>query len=370
MTFIGLMSGTSVDGIDAVAVKFDDTRNIEVLAHHHHALPEIIRNRILAFLHGQDQGLRHALELDVQLGGCFAEAVNTLIGDSRLAKEEIQAIGSHGQTLLHQPQGPHPFSLQIGSPAIIAEQTGITTVADFRAGDIAAGGQGAPLVPAFHNWALRDNHKNRAIVNIGGIANITLLPADPSLDVIGFDTGPGNTLLDAWSQKHKGKPYDEGGQWALQGHINEVLLRQMLSNAYFDRPAPKSTGQDTFGLPWLEQQLQRLDTPVLPEDIQATLTALTAQSIAREITETPDISVDEVYVCGGGAHNPVLLNLLVQALPGIAVHDTQTLGLGPDWMEAIAFAWLARQRLKGEAGNLPSVTGARHSVALGAIYST
>jgi len=363
------MSGTSVDGIDAVAVDFDDTRNITVLAHHRHALPETTRLRILAFLHGQDQGLQHALELDAQLGECFAKAVNTLIGDAKLAKGNIQAIGSHGQTLLHQPQGPHPFSLQVGSPAIIAEQTGITTIADFRAGDIAAGGQGAPLVPAFHNWALRDNHKNRAIINIGGIANITLLPADPSMDVIGFDTGPGNTLLDAWSQKHGDKPYDEGGQWALQGRINEALLRQMLSDAYFDKPAPKSTGQDTFGLPWLEQQLQRLDAPLLPEDIQATLAALTAQSIAREITETADISVHEAYICGGGAHNPALLNLLAQALPGIAVQDTQILGIGPDWVEAIAFAWLARQRLKGEAGNLPSVTGARHFVALGAIYS-
>ncbi len=369
MTFIGLISGTSVDGIDAVAATFDDTRNITVLAQHHHALPETTRNRILAFLHGQDQGLQHALELDAQLGEYFAEAANTLIGDSKLAKENIQAIGSHGQTLLHQPLGPHPFSLQVGSPAIIAEQTGITTVADFRAGDIAAGGQGAPLVPAFHNWALRDNHKNRAIINIGGIANITLLPADPSMDVIGFDTGPGNTLLDAWSQKHKDEPYDEGGKWASQGHINEALLRQMLSDAYFGRSAPKSTGQDTFGLPWLEKQLQRFDVPALPEDIQATLTALTAQSIAREIIEIPGISVNEVYVCGGGAHNPVLLSLLVQALPGIVVQDTQLLGIGPDWMEAIAFAWLARQRLKGEAGNLPSVTGARHFVALGAIYS-
>jgi len=299
-----------------------------------------------------------------ELGELFAEASNTLIKQANIERHQICAIGSHGQTLWHQPYGKHPFSLQLGDANIITERTGITTVADFRSRDIVAGGQGAPLVPAYHKELLSHPTKNRAIINIGGIANITLLPATNSKkQTIGFDTGPGNGLIDAWVFEHKKCSFDKDGSWAQQGKVLPDILELLLRDDYFSMAPPKSTGKELFNLAWLYAKLgERLNT-CLPQDIQATLTELTAISISTNID-----SSEEAYICGGGAHNKYLLNRLQKLLPDIKVASTQVLGIDPDWVEAMAFAWLSKQTIEGKPGNLPEATGASGKRILGAIY--
>ncbi len=370
MLYIGLMSGTSVDAIDAALVRIPPGENgIELLAVHSHPFPPDIRRRILALtLPGAADELEETGVLDTILGGLFAEAVFALLAKTKRRPAEVRAIGSHGQTLRHRPDGTAPFTLQIGNPAVIAERTGITTVADFRRRDLAAGGQGAPLTPAFHAYAFRSSRQARAILNIGGIANLTYLPAQPHEAVRGLDTGPGNTLLDQWIQRHRGKDYDRDGQWAAGGRVMPTLLEELLADPYFARPPPKSTGREYFHLGWLGRHLAAI-APLAPEpqDVQATLLRLTARSVGQALhTFLPPI--DELYVCGGGAHNRALLAALAEELAGIPVRTTEVLGLAPDWVEAAAFAWLAHRALEGQPGNLPSVTGAKREVILGGIY--
>ena len=372
MHYIGLMSGTSADGIDAVVVAIDGPGSLRVLASHNHPYPAPIRAQILdltsitadaARTDGSE--IERAAELDMALGELFADAANRVLAKSGLPAGQIRAIGSHGQTLRHGPRALHPYSLQIANPSMIAERTGITTVADFRARDMAAGGQGAPLVPAFHQWLFQRPAVARVIINIGGIANITYLPQAVHLPVTGFDTGPGNTLLDQWINKHQGHPFDRDGKWGASGNVSEPLLSIMLRDPYFSLAPPKSTGREYFHLPWLYRYLDAC-VGLSAADVQASLAALTTHSLAQAIQTIG--RVDEVYVCGGGVHNRVLMQGLQGLLKPIPVANTESLGLHPDWVEAVAFAWLAHQTLEGRSGNLPSVTGASHAVTLGGIY--
>ena len=359
--FIGLMSGTSMDAVDAVLVEFADT-GIHLIATHTETFPESLKQQLEQFI-GQTTHHIHQLgELDVAIGGLFARAVQQLLG-SHISPDSIAAIGSHGQTVFQAPQHTTPFTLQIGDPNIIAERTGITTIADFRRRDMAAGGQGAPLVPAFHNALFRTPDRNRVILNIGGIANITVLPADAQQPVTGFDTGPGNTLLDGWISRHQQQPMDRDGRWAASGKVNQSLLNQLLLEPFFTTPPPKSSGRELFNLHWLAQ----INTQESPENIQATLAQLTIETIARAIEQYAG-NADELFICGGGAYNPVLMQGLAKRLPAIPVQSTEVLGLAPGWVEGVAFAWLAKQTLEGKPGNLPDATGATRPVVLGAIY--
>jgi len=365
--FVGLMSGTSLDAIDAVLVDLASPTPQQI-AVHSHPLPTALRTQLLALCHGGTADeLRRTAELDVRLGSLFAEATFSLLQRAAIPASAVRAIGSHGQTVRHEPDGDSPFSVQIGDPNVIAQITGITTVADFRRSDIASGGQGAPLVPAFHAAVLRSTDEDRVALNIGGMANITVLPSNPEQAVTGFDTGPGNVLMDAWAARHLGTPQDNEGRWAGSAQRHEPLLAALLSDAYFQRPPPKSTGREHFNMAWLEARLAQLDTEPEPAQVQASLVALTAQSCAAAIQRYAP-HTQQVLVCGGGVHNVTLMQQLADALPGKRVVSTQTLGLDPDWVEALAFAWLAKQTLAGKPGNLPSVTGAKASVVLGGIY--
>lgn len=364
MHYIGLMSGTSVDAVDAVLVTVSGNDRPVLLASYSHPMPPATRGEIQALMQPGANEIERLGELDMALGELFAEAANAVIRQAGVERQIIRAIGSHGQTLRHRPRAQHPFTVQIGNPSVIAERTGITTVGDFRARDIAASGQGAPLVPAFHQRMFQSPGSNRVIVNIGGIANVTYLPATPSAPVSGFDTGPGNTLLDQWIRRHQNELYDRDGAWAASGRVQKYLLAQLMADGYFAKAPPKSTGREHFNLAWLEQQHAG---KLAPEDIQATFAELTAASIAQSLKFLPE-KIGEIYICGGGNHNRHLLARLRALLPGIPVATTEILGLDPDWVEAAAFAWLAHQTLAGHAGNLPSVTGARHPVLLGGIY--
>ncbi len=366
--FIGLMSGTSLDAIDAVLVDLASPTPHQI-ATHSHPLPAALRTQLLALCHGGSADeLRQMAELDVRLGHLFAEAALTLLQHAATSASSVCAIGSHGQTVRHVPDGATPFTVQIGDPNVIVECTGITTVADFRRRDLAAGGQGAPLVPAFHAAVLRNPDEDRVVLNIGGMANITVLPRDPQQVVTGFDTGPGNVLMDAWIARHKDVPLDNGGRWAASAPHHEPLLVALLSDAYFQRPPPKSTGREHFNMAWLETILAQLDTEPTPAEVQASLVALTARSCASAIRHFAP-TTQRALVCGGGAHNDTLMRQLTDALPGLSVASTLSLGLNPDWVEALAFAWLAKLTLAGKPGNLPGVTGARAPVVLGGIYT-
>jgi len=361
--YIGLISGTSMDGVDAVLVRFEDD-GLALLESHIYPYPPELRGLLkTVILQPEAVGLDQLGMLDRWVGECFRDAALTLISSSGIDRVAIAAIGSHGQTLRHQPNGEHPFSLQIGDATTIAEGTGITTVSDFRRADIAAGGQGAPLVPPFHDWLMGPKDKHRVVLNIGGIANITVLPAVDA-PVVGFDTGPGNTLLDAWISTQRDSPYDRGGLWAADGNVNTRLLSELLNDAYFDLPPPKSTGFEYFNLEWLKSFDISHEQPI---DIQATLSELTATSVAKAIREHAPLT-QEVYVCGGGAHNADLQSRLRRHLPETTVSSTADIGLDPDWVEAAAFAWLAMRTMKRQTGNLPNVTGARHKKVLGAIH--
>ncbi len=367
MHYIGLMSGTSVDAIDAALVSISNGGKPVLIASHAHPIPPELRGEIQALMRaGANEIERHG-ELDMALGELFAVAANEVLRLSGLGKKDIRAIGSHGQTLRHRPRASHPFTLQIGNPSMIAERTGIATVADFRARDIAAGGEGAPLVPAFHRMMFHSERCNRVILNIGGIANVTYLPADPVQPVSGFDTGPGNTLLDRWMGRHNAHDCDDAGQWAASGKSSKVLLEKMLTDGYFALAPPKSTGREHFNLDWLDAHLEKIP-PVSAADVQATLLQLTASTIAEAIRRSLPKTA-EIYVCGGGAHNRELMAALTKNFTGLPVATTAALGLHPDWVEAVAFAWLAHQTLEGRPGNIPSVTGARREVILGGIYS-
>lgn len=360
--YLGLISGTSADGIDAALVRF--APRLEVVAAQTFAYPDALRERLLALARANATvTLADYGHLDAAIGEHFATAALALLHDARIEARAVAAIGSHGQTVCHGPTGPHPFTLQIGDPNVIAERSGITTVADFRRADVAAGGQGAPLLPALHAAVLADPHTPRAILNLGGIANLTLLV--PGRPVAGFDTGPANCLLDAWAQRTRGTPRDEGGAWAASGHADDALLARLLGDAYFARPAPKSTGREYFNLDWLDA---RLPQELAAANVQATLLQLTVHSIAAAL-RTCAAEIREVYACGGGVHNAALMAALRAALPSVHIDTTAALGLDPDFVEAAGFAWLARARLESVPGNLPSVTGARGPRVLGAIYA-
>jgi anhydro-N-acetylmuramic acid kinase len=309
-------------------------------------------------------GLAELGALDTAVGREFAAAARELLAAAGLAAREVTAVGSHGQTVLHQPRGSAPFTLQIGDANIIAEELGIDVVADFRRRDLAAGGEGAPLMPAFHLAAFGAAEERRAVVNIGGLANVTLLTAG---HVLGFDTGPGNCLLDSWARRQGGVDYDRHGAWAASGTVNERLLARMLTEPYLALPAPKSTGRDLFSDAWLERMLgEGAAANLAPADVQATLAELTARTVANGLTNASAPAL--VLVCGGGAFNDDLMRRLARALPQSRVTTTAAYGIAPEHVEAAGFAWLAYRYLHGLAGNLPSVTGARHPVPLGALY--
>ncbi len=363
--FIGLMSGTSADGIDAALVDFSESQPV-VIETHYTPYPPTLREKILALCEKGDDEIQRLGELDIILGKAFASAANHLLKKQSLPAKAIKAIGSHGQTIRHHPHHPFRFTVQIGDPNTIAAETGITTVADFRRKDMALDGQGAPLVPAFHQYLFASPDKNRVIVNIGGIANVTLLPHTYAGTIVGFDTGPGNVLMDAWIHLHKNESYDQHGAWGSQAKMQPTLLTNMLADPYFQLPPPKSTGREYFNLPWLTHHLQKIDS-ISPMDVQATLVELTAQSIMQACSQS--IAQGEILICGGGAHNTFLMTRLCElAKPHFTVDSTQKYGIDPDWIEAIAFAWLARQTLHGKPGNLPSVTGARQLAILGGVY--
>ena len=362
--FIGLMSGTSMDGIDAALVDFStDTPNI--LATHSHSYPAALHRQLETALQLEDPLAADLTALDDAVGEVFAAATNELLAHAHYDPDSIAAIGSHGQTIRHEPDIATPYSLQIGNPARIASLTNIDVVADFRRADIEAGGQGAPLAPAFHRARFSSTAENRVILNIGGIANITTLPADTSRTATGFDTGPGNTLMDSWASKHLNTAMDTDGRWAAAGEVNDALLASMLTDTYLAAAPPKSTGREYFNTDWLSHYIARKDIPA--QTIQATLCELTAQSIATAI-QTHAADTQRLIVCGGGVHNRYLMERLQANLPGMAIDTTAAHGLDPDWVEAAAFAWLAKQRLADKPGNIPEVTGANRPVLLGNLF--
>ena len=377
--YIGVMSGTSLDGVDLVAVSFEPLKLHATLTI---PFPEQLRNDLIALTLPADNEIERMGVADVALARLIGESINQLIAENHLDKSQIHTVGSHGQTIRHRPESG--FSLQIGDPNLIAEITGLPVVADFRRRDMAVGGQGAPLVPAFHQALFATTDSTRVLLNLGGIANITVLPAADANEqnnqqadkqVVGYDTGPANLLLDAWTALHTDKDYDAGGAWAESGQIVEPLLNQLLEHPFFARSYPKSTGREDFNLAWLQDELQKFDQASVyvrysSADVQATLTELTAVSASTQIK--PFLSDDTqesnaVYVCGGGALNSYLVKRLQAHLPHCTVQTTASLGLDPTWVEAVAFAWLARQTLMGETGNLPAVTGANKGVVLGQV---
>lgn len=360
--WIGLMSGTSMDGIDAILVSFED-RRIQIHATHTTDYPAEIRKRLVNL--SQNRGTPDDLgELDHTTGSLFALAATSVIEKSGFPSTSIVAIGSHGQTVRHQPDRSAAFSLQIGDPTLIAERTGITTIADFRRRDMAAGGQGAPLVPAFHKAFFSATGEDRCILNLGGIANITHLPASDEAAVTGFDTGPSNALMDTWCQDQTGRAYDKDGAWAEEGTVDQSLLEDMLSDAYFSRKPPKSTGTEKFNLEWLKTLLKR-HPDLSGADVQRTLLELTAITVAQQIPHSPGMTI---FVCGGGARNRVLMRELQRTCSPSRIASTAELGLDPQWVEPAAFAWLASQTMSGKPGNLPEVTGAIGERVLGAVY--
>lgn len=365
MLYVGLISGTSADAIDAGLVEVQGDR-IRLVAARSVPYPEPLQQRIRSAFFEDPLRPDTVSELNRLVAHSFADAVDALLQQAQVARQRVTAIGSHGQTLRHEPDLPRPCSLQVGDGAVIARRTGITTVNDFRRADIEAGGQGAPLAPALHNAVFRSARTNRGILNIGGIANLTYLPADRLQPVIGFDTGPGNTLMDAWTRRCRNKPFDHEGAWARSGKVHVALLDALLADPYLKRRAPKSTGFEHFNLDWLAEQANAVTLKVPEAEVQATLLALTVRSISNALAYIPPI--EELYVCGGGAHNSALMEDLSRALSPIPVTSSEVLGLHPDWVEATTFAWLAHRRLNNLPGNLPSVTGASKAVTLGVVH--
>lgn len=357
--YIGLMSGTSFDGIDAALMSFDN-HQINIIDHHYQAYPPEIKNALLALAQQEHQSLENIFSLDAKLGHLYAQAAVNLLKKSGRNPKDIQAIGCHGQTICHMPQATEPFSVQIGNPNIVAAQTGIKTVADFRRADMAQGGQGAPLAPAFHREFFHSPDVSRAIVNIGGFANVTLLPKDGT--VSGFDTGPGNCFIDAWVNKHFSKPFDHAGQWASTGTLNNELLSTLLTHPHFAKHPPKSTGRDDFSFDWVNNVLGDF-ADISPQDIQTTLTALTAVSIAQNVGDA-----QEVYICGGGALNAYLMSLIAERLPSATVNTTEALGVDPQHVEACLMGWLASCNLNHHPIDLRAITGSQQPVILGGVY--
>lgn len=356
--YMGQMSGTSMDGVDTVLMSIAGGK-IELIDSIHHEFPEKLKQSIMALCHGTQDELDLSAKVSNQLSALYAQGINELLTHTGMQPEDISAIGCHGQTVRHMP--PH-YTIQLVNGALLAELTRINVVCDFRSRDMAAGGQGAPLVPAFHQQVFQQADKDTLVVNIGGMANITYLPHDGNVG--GFDTGPGNVLMDAWCVAHGKGEFDENGQWAHSGSVNQTLLKQLLDDPYFKLPAPKSTGREHFNLQWLTQ-FPIKDLPA--QDVQATLLQLTASSIAHEIKRLSDKA--EVIICGGGAYNGQLIKSLSHELgPDFHVCRSAKMGIDPQWVEAMAFAWLAQQNILLLGGNISNVTGAKGSRILGALY--
>ena len=369
--YIGLMSGTSLDGVDGVLVDFSGS-TMCVLAHQAIPFPDALRAEFLALnTSGKDEIHRGALAAN-GLARLYATVVGKLLQASGVAPTALQAIGAHGQTVRHRPGefDGTGYTTQLNQPALLAELTGVDVVADFRSRDVAAGGQGAPLVPPFHQAFFSPKGERLAVLNIGGISNLTLLHANPDTPVLGFDCGPGNALMDAWCHTHTGQRYDEEGAWAATGTVLPALLDRMLAEPFLQKVPPKSTGRDLFNTPWLTQRLQAYEsahgTPHAA-DVQATLTELTARACADALLQNMP-ACERLVVCGGGAYNQHLMQRLQALVPGSQVTSSDALGLPPLQVEAAAFAWLARQTVLRHTANLPKVTGARGARVLGAIY--
>lgn len=361
MYYIGMMSGTSLDGVDACVVDFTNP-DFKLKTSISVDFPKQLRLDLLHLLEQTQVPLATLGELEYTLTEFYAEVVHNLLKTNHLNAIEIIAIGCHGQTVFHSPEGNKPFSMQLLNASVLAMRTGIQVVYDFRNKDIALGGQGAPLVPAFHNAAFYASHEQRALLNLGGIANLSVLAADNER-MIGYDLGPANCLMDSWIQQNLSKKYDRDGSWASSGSVSQKLLNRMLSEPYFTMPFPKSTGRELFHLEWLSKHSKGLH--LAPEDVQATLCALTVQVAARELATFPQLQA--VYVCGGGAKNTFLMQTLQEALSKLKLATTADLGLDTQLVECVAFAWLAQQRMLNKPSNLPSVTGAREAVSLGSI---
>ena len=369
--YLGLISGTSADGIDAALVRFDNDdpqSRCELVHGRTFAWDPALRARLVELGQGGDlASLDEFGTLDVRIAEAFADAALSLLREADVAASEVRALGSHGQTVRHRPHGAaldgrFPFTLQLGDGNLIAERTGIATVADFRRRDVAAGGHGAPLLPALHAALLSSRDEDRAVLNLGGIANLTLLPAQG--EVRGFDTGPANALMDAWCERHTGKAFDANGDFAASGSVDAALLARLLDDAWFALPPPKSTGREQFHLDWLASKLACSESPA---DVQATLLELSAATVADALRAMQP-TTQRMLVCGGGVHNPRLLARIAARLPGVIVESTSVHGVDPDFVEAMGFAWLARQTLLGRPGNLPSVSGARGPRVLGAVH--
>jgi len=362
--YAGLMSGTSLDGIDIAILDFSKFPP-RLLHADTVPYPDAVRQRLRDLCQSPTTTLDNLYSLDAELGEMYAQTVNQALESASIDRSAVEALGCHGQTIRHSPDSAAPFTVQIGDPNRIATLTGITTVADFRRKDIALGGQGAPLAPAFHRFLFRSDQEDRALINIGGIANITLLPADTGQPVLGFDTGPGNTLLDYWNGIHCDSAYDATGVWASSGRVIDRMLEQMMSEEdYFKLDPPKSTGTEYFSSGWLSQFL---DDENEAADVQATLVELTALTIANARSRLPQ-RPQSLFVCGGGAHNQYLLDRLAANIPDGKLATTEALGLHPDFVEAAAFAWLARERVNLHTGNIPDVTQAQRAAILGGVY--
>ncbi|MGY2378056.1 anhydro-N-acetylmuramic acid kinase [Pseudomonas sp. SDO524_S393] len=358
--YMGVMSGTSLDGLDIALIEQDSS--ITLIATHYIPMPDTLRSELLSLCaSGPDEIARSAIAQQnwVKLA---AQGIHSLLKQQNLDPQAVRAIGSHGQTIRHEPA--RGFTVQIGNPALLTELTGITVVSDFRSRDVAAGGQGAPLVPAFHEALFEARSGNRAVLNVGGFSNLSLI--ETGKPVAGFDCGPGNVLLDAWIHQQRGEHFDRDGRWAASGKVDSQLLNALLSDPFFVTQGPKSTGREVFNLGWLQQHLGRLPS-FQPQDVQATLLELTAQTIVESL-QAAQSDTETLLVCGGGAHNATLMNRLAALMPTTHVSSTATYGVDPDWVEAMAFAWLAHCCLEGIAANRPSVTGARGLRVLGAIY--
>ncbi len=369
--YVGLMSGTSLDGVDGVLADFDphDLRPLRVRAHAHAAFTDSLARELLALNSPGDNELHRAALAGNALMELYAEVVGRLLDASGTLAHEVHALGAHGQTVRHRPQafGGPGYTLQLCNGALLAERTGITTVCDFRSADLAAGGQGAPLVPAFHAACFGQAGRDVAVLNVGGIANLSLLPADGT--VRGFDSGPGNVLMDLWSRRSFGLAYDAGGRRAAAGQVQPDLLSALMADPYFGLPPPRSTGRDQFNAEWLDAHLScHIDPACTASDVMSTLAELTARSVAESLRiHLPQ--AQRLLVCGGGAFNAHLMARWRDLLPGVEVNSTDAVGVPPDQVEALAFAWLAASRLAGRSASLPAVTGARAARLLGAIHA-
>lgn len=359
---IGMLSGTSRDGVDAVLVSFNDSA-MDILHATCTPYPAAIKQTLDQLLEtGAPPTQKVAELLDENLAFFFARVAQNLVRETGLEMRDIRAIGSHGQNVWHQPRGKNPISIQLGKGSLIARNTGTTVVNDFRRADLEAGGQGAPLSPLLHSGLFLSETENRAVLNIGGVANLTVLPSSGA--VTGFDCGPGNGLMDAWTRRQLQKDYDDNGRWAASGELDTGLLSRMLADPYFRNPPPKSTGLEYFNLSWLDKMLSD-DSPD-PVNVQTTLAELCAQNIADSLAVAG--LPDRLLVCGSGVHNGFLMQRIAAALPDVVVESTAGHGADPDWVEGLLFAWLARERLSGRVQNTPPITGSSHPVLLGNIH--